>query len=448
VTGDLCASNLVRSGLPASERESKRVLFDAVLHAFDEYSTEGPTHAWWVPGRIEVFGKHTDYCGGHSLVGTVPRGFALVASARTDCRIRMLDARRKDRFEMRSVPPDDITERELTGWRNYASVVVRRLARNFQDAFIGADIVFASDLPSAAGMSSSSALMVGLATAIVTLAKLDERPEWRDNIRNPEDRAGYYACIENGMSFGSLAGDSGVGTHGGSEDHIAILCGVPGDLSAWSFVPIRRIGTSKLPDDWTLVIAASGVAADKTGTAKESYNRLSREARALLDLWNDRNPHQPSLRATLVSSADAAEGLRSLILASGVEAGTQDDLDRRLTHFLREDARVLEAMEAVRSADVRRMTLLADSSQADAETLLRNQVSETVALARMARDLGAFAASSFGAGFGGSVWALIDRDVAAGFQERWLETYRRQFPSRSNATTFVARPGPPLTRLV
>ena len=32
------------------------------------------------PGRVEIFGKHTDYAGGHSLLAAVPRGIALVAA--------------------------------------------------------------------------------------------------------------------------------------------------------------------------------------------------------------------------------------------------------------------------------------------------------------------------------------------------------------------------------
>ena len=40
--------------------------------------TGGPArHAWWVPGRLEVFGKHTDYAGGRTLVCAVPRGLAV-----------------------------------------------------------------------------------------------------------------------------------------------------------------------------------------------------------------------------------------------------------------------------------------------------------------------------------------------------------------------------------
>ena len=74
-------------------------------------------------------------------------------------------------------------------------------------------------------MSSSSALIVALAAALVRLARLEARAEWQANIASASDAAGYYACIENGMAFGSLEGDAGVGTHGGSEDHVAIVCG-------------------------------------------------------------------------------------------------------------------------------------------------------------------------------------------------------------------------------
>ena len=48
----------------------------------------------------------------------------------------------------------------LGRWSNYPMTVVRRVARNFPDARRGCSMAFASDLPLAAGMSSSSALMV------------------------------------------------------------------------------------------------------------------------------------------------------------------------------------------------------------------------------------------------------------------------------------------------
>lgn len=441
MTGAHAASVLEGHGLSARDTPSRGALFEVILQAFRSSVGNEPVHAWWVPGRIEVFGKHTDYCGGRSLVGTVPRGFALAARRRGDGVVRMLDAGRGEEFAV-----DGAAALAVTGWRNYAQVVVRRLARNFTGAVPGADIVFASDLPSASGMSSSSALIVGLAEALVTLAGLRDLPAWQENIRGPLDAAGYYACIENGMRFGTLTGDSGVGTHGGSEDHLAIVAASAGQLSAFSFVPIAHLATVRLPEAWTFVVAASGVAARKTGEAREAYNRLSREASALLALWNRTEQAQPSLRRALDSSAGAPARLRELA-GRELDAAAAAGLDRRLRHFLGEDGRVAAATEAFRRADAGALSRLADDTQAEAESLLRNQVPETTALARSARALGAFAASSFGAGFGGSVWALVDHQDADAFAARWLAAFHAAFPARSGAAVFVAPTAPPLTRI-
>lgn len=446
MTGELLASRLAAAGLSAAEAGPKRRLGDLVASAFDTLAGSGPPPAWWwTPGRLEVFGKHTDYCGGQTLVGTVPRGFVLLARARPDGRVRVRDARRQE--ELTLVP--DAMRRgavpAIGGWRNYAQTVVRRLARNFPDAPLGADVVFGSDLPSASGMSSSSALMVGLAAAIGELAGLAGRPEWRACIVSGEAQAGYYACIENGMSFGSLQGDHGVGTHGGSEDHLAIVCGAAGRLSRWSFLPIAALGQVTIADDWMFVIASSGVHADKTGSAKDAYNRLSREASELLELWNAHEAPQSSLSAALRSHASAPDRLQSLVEAA--RTADRAALTRRLRHFLRENGRAAEGLEAFRLRDRDAVGSLSVASQEDAESLLGNQVPETIALARAARDLGAFASSSFGAGFGGSVWALVEAAAAPAFADRWLADHRARFPARTAATVFLAPPGPGLTRV-
>jgi galactokinase len=285
-------------------------------------------------------------------------------------------------------------------------------------------------------MSSSSALMIGVATALVRVAGIEARAEWRMNIRGTLDAAGYYACIENGFTFGTLEGDAGVGTQGGSEDHAAILAATPGHVSAFAFVPMRHAGSVAVPEHWRFVLAPCGVTAEKTGTAREAYNRLAHAARALLDLWNagGRRPQAVSL-ASVLQNPRAAHRLRDLARSSAPAGWPKDALEERLDHFTREDARVPEALDAFREADAAKLTAFSEQSQADAETLLGNQIPETIALARSARALGAFAACSFGAGFGGSVWALADRAAADELAQHW------------HPGAFVAAPGPSLTEL-
>ena len=128
--------------------------------------------------------------------------------------------------------------------------------------------------------------------------------------------------------------------------------------------------------------------------------------------------------------------LRSLVRQADVAGWSRDALEKRLDHFIREDARIPEAIDAFRDANAERLGALAAGSQADAETLLGNQIPETSALARTARELGAFASSSFGAGFGGSIWALIEADRAKEFARRW------------HPDAFIGTPGPPVLELM
>jgi galactokinase len=76
-----------------------------------------------------------------------------------------------------------------------------------------------------------------------------------------------------------------------------------------------------------------------------------------------------------------------------------------------------------------------------------NQIPETNALAALAHDAGAFAASSFGAGFGGSVWAMVHADDAAAVVERWQAKYLEQHAPPKPVTAFIARPAPAASEL-
>ena len=398
-----------------------------------------PEWRWCVPGRIEIFGKHTDYAGGRSLLAAVPRGFAVVARPRADHRVRVIDARHGEAVV---IDPGD-TERVWRGWANYAAVTARRFAHNFPGAELGIDIAVASDLPRAAGVSSSSAFVVGIALALIRRAGLEAREEWRSAIASVEDLAWYLGCVENGLDYRSLPGIAGVGTQGGSQDHTAILACRPGVVSHYSFMPVRAHGVATMPAAWRFVVASSGVHADKAGTVRDRYNRASQAVEALLKTWNaTAEVPAGSLAAALDSAPDAEQRLRHAVRTSSSPLFSPEDLDRRLTMFSRETARVPRAAAAFTSADRTNLETLTRASQEDAERLLGNQIPETMTLASLAYARGAFAASAFGAGFGGSVWALVQASDAAACGEEWIRAYRDAYPFRDTAEWFSAAPGP------
>lgn len=415
--------------------------------------TNQPLRWWWVPGRIEVFGKHTDYGGGPSLIGALPRGFVMAGARREDGRLRVIDAGDLSSFEL-DLTTGRTSPGEVSGWRRYVNVLARRLARDFPGAALGADLALASDLPRASGMSSSSALVVGVAHALCQLSGIDQREDWRAVITGPVDKGGYFGCLENGLPFGPFAGDGGLGTFGGSEDQTAIVCSKPGHVSAYTYVPVRHVADVAVPARWTFVLASCGIAAEKAGRAQAQYNRASLGVRRLTELWRAHLGPAAALRDVLAADPgpDGAEArLRAVIDRSVDTEWPREALHVRLTHFVREYGRVPQAVGAFAAADAGALGALAAASHDDADALLGNQIPETNALVTLARREGAFAASAFGAGFGGSVWALIDTDAPhaiATFGARWLAAYATLFPLRATqAVWFAARPGAPLTDL-
>ena len=236
---DNLAALLAAKGLSPRAAREKADLFGratAALSSLTPTVQRGDLSALFVPGRIEVLGKHTDYAGGHSMIAATERGFCAVFRPREDGQVTVIDA-------VSGEPADFLLDPQLVPrdghWSNYPMTVARRIARNFPSARRGVELAFASDLPPAAGMSSSSVMMVTAFLALAEVNQLALSAEYRENLGNPTALAGYLGTVENGQSFGPLAGDRGVGTFGGSEDHTAILCAQPGRVSQYSYCPVE-----------------------------------------------------------------------------------------------------------------------------------------------------------------------------------------------------------------
>ncbi len=440
---EIVAGLLVDNGLSESTVQRKTEMFAAAAASLIAKGNmpDSPARAFFVPGRIEVLGKHTDYCGGRSVLATAERGFCMIAVDRSDSDVRVmansLDEQAEFKIDPSLVPGPS--------WTNYPMTVARRLARNFSGTLCGADIAFDSDLPVAAGMSSSSALMVAHYLAFAAINSFDQREELIANIDSLESLAGYLGTVENGQSFGTLEGDKGVGTFGGSEDHTAVLCCTSGRMSQYSYRPSKFEKFLDLPSEHVFVVCSSGVVAEKTGDAMYKYNYASQLARTAVDAWNQATGRNDAhLAAAVASSANAVEEIRRALKDYRGSEFTPADLLRRFEHFYAESEEIIPAAgEALATGDIDQFGRLVDRSQELTDTLLQNQVPETIFLARSARDVGAAAASAFGAGFGGSVWALMKADQAQSQMEAWTNAYHEAYPQQAaRSEHFITRPGP------
>ncbi|WP_314457270.1 galactokinase family protein [uncultured Actinomyces sp.] len=404
--------------------------------------------AWRVPGRVEVLGKHTDYAGGSVLVGAIDR--AITARAR---RVTGPPAS----LTATTDGGDPVTLRagvdpglEPGHWGRYLQTVLDRLTLNF-GVGTAAHLSISSDLPPASGMSSSSALVCATALALASLNGWDADPRWIESMPDRLSLAGYLAAVEGGRAWRDLPGTSGVGTRGGSEDHTGMLCGAQDRLLLADFDPMCITRTISFPSQWALVVGVTGVLAHKTGAALEDYNRGPNTVQAVLARWNE---------ATGRTDASLAGAVKHLIGdATGEQAAGDPALKdllrlcdpgyerQRIEQFLVESlVLVPDGARLIAAADPGMGEVL-ERSQELADRGLRNQVPQTRLMVSLAREAGAIGASSFGAGWGGSVYALVPADDAEDFAPQWLQTYRDRAPEAERAATIVTRPGPGACRL-
>lgn len=433
------AGSLTAAGLDAGAAASCVQRFERLAAAMASgRPSSDRVRAWYVPGRIEILGKHTDYAGGRSLLCATERGFCALSAPRPDRLLAMFDGVRSSSIVLDPEQPSSDVK-----WATYPLTVLRRLDRNFPGRIRGIDLHFDSNLPSASGLSTSSAIIVLVLLALARENDLEATDSWTEHLRTKEDVAAYAATIENGSSFRGLAGASGVGTEGGSEDHTALLCSEAGRVAQYAFCPTRRERTIAWPDDLVFAVAFSGVAARKTGPVRDDYNRASQQVQYLLGLWRgETGRRDESLAAALASAPDALDRMRTLLRDHlGDEAAT---LIERLDQFVEESSVLIpSAADQLQRGAWQDLGATVARSQELAERALRNQVPETVSLVRDARTLGAIAASAFGAGFGGSVWALVGRSSAAEFLDRWQNAYAAAHPAAAaKAAFFLTTPGP------
>jgi galactokinase len=199
-----------------------------------------------VPGRVNLIGEHIDYLGFPVLPMAIARHVSLEFAPRPHSVIRIASADGVRAFEW--------TERlmpEAPGdFGNYAKAAAQMVGDRWGIG-TGIDAIVTSTLPAAAGLSSSSALLIAIALALLKVRGIPAR-------------------------FGELMqvlpeGEMFVGTRGGGMDHAICLAGRRGCALRIGFNPIS-IEPEPIPPGWGFFVAHSLRRAEKSGSAREEYN--------------------------------------------------------------------------------------------------------------------------------------------------------------------------------
>lgn len=364
-------------------------LAEAFAAAFDGRT---PTHRVHAPGRVNLVGEHLDYNDLPVLPMALQRGITLALRPKDDETVRLVNldpAYPPVTFEVGvGLEPDG-----GGAWGDYPKAAARELARRFA-VYRGFDAVVASDLPPAAGLSSSSALTnaVGLALCEIGLVGLD-----------PLALAGVMATAERFT-----------GTMGGGMDQAVTLAGRRGHAARIDFRPLR-VRHLLVPEDWRFVVADSGVRAEKSGPAQAAYNQRRSECAEVLEslcLVLARDGHVDELPRSYPELLRAV-GTTQAVLALGEEY-LEGALLKRFRHVVSEAARVEEARDALMVADIMAFGDLMNASHGSLRTDFLVSSGPLDRLVALALEGGAVGARLTGAGFGGCIVALADAGTVDG----------------------------------
>ena len=325
----------------------------------------------WAPGRVNLIGEHIDYHGLAVLPMALGRRIEVAYRPRKDRRIAAESApygRREFEWSERLTPV------AAGDWENYLRAAAQAVGREW-GVLHGIDARVTSDLPAAAGLSSSTALLVAF-----TLALLQANGR----------AARFHELMEilpDGEQF--------VGTRGGGMDHAASLASKAGCSTLVEFAPltVRHI---PVPADWRMLVVHSLQTAEKSGAAREEYNLRRKAGDTAL------------ARLGLSSYGDALAIAGEA--AARLDAGPERD---SFLHTASEALRVRAAARAMEQADLAAFGRLLLESHVSLRDRLRVSCPALDRLVEAAMESGAVGARLTGAGFGGCAVVLChERDAA------------------------------------
>lgn len=396
--------------------------------AFRGWTGHEPSFLVRAPGRVNLIGEHTDYNGFPVLPIAISHSIRAAAAPRNDRTVSIRNMHPE--FPPREFRLAAEIPREKQGdWSNYVRAAASRLTARYGGQFRGADILFAGEIPSPAGLSSSSALVIASALALIAA---------NDITLPPAELAEMMA-----------EGERYVGTEGGGMDQAICLLGRERSALRLDFFPLRHT-VVPFPDNHSVIVAHSLVRAAKTGEALAGYNRRPAECRLAVAIIN--RVHTPAFplrrlgditRAGICSfrNVDAfiahtfpresyslgdvaritgmtREEIRGKCLTTqgGIPVPEPADgfrIRQRALHVLTEAGRVEEGCRALEKNDAVEFGRLMDESHRSCDEQYGISTPELNALTAIMRNAGARGARLTGAGFGGCAIALA-RDEDAG----------------------------------
>ena len=352
------------------------------------------------PGRVNLIGEHTDYNGGYVFPAALTLNSTVITRARTDRQIGLAATDLEVRVK---ADLDKLQDYKDLKWGNYQLGVADELQKAGY-LLTGCDFLFHDTVPLGSGLSSSAAIEVVTALALVTL--------------------GYEAQgITKVVDMIEMAKISQTAEH----NYIGVKCGIMDQFASAMgkenhaiFLDCKDLSYKHVPLDikgYRIVIANTTV---KRSLATVKYNERRTECEKGLEILKQVLSDKNCLGEISMAEFNANKHL------------IEDEVVRkRVEHVIAEDDRVLRSMEALGKQNITEFGKLMNQSHDSLRDLYEVTGVELDTLNEEALKLeGVMGCRMTGAGFGGCTVSI----VAEGAVDNFIETVGKKYKERVGLT--------------
>jgi galactokinase len=361
-------------------------------------------HIIRAPGRVNLIGEHTDYNDGFVFPMAIEPEVRLAFRAREDGIVRLVS----------TVYPGQIVEFSLQkkiepgrpAWANYS----RGVAAEMEAAGIplcGMDCLLTNTLPVGGGLSSSAAIEVGTALALLTVSGQEMDP-------------GRIALLS------QKAEQDYAGVPVGIMDQTAVASSKAGHAMLLDCRNLSKKFVAIDPIDLRVVVANTMVKHELTGG---EYAKRRKQCEEGVAFFQQTNPAIKALRDVTMEQVEAAK------------EKLPDVIFRRCRHVVSENARTTEAAEGLAKElydRVGELMLQSHYSLRDDYEVSCPELDFMVDEAIKVK--GVYGARMTGGGFGGCIVALTQPRAVEPLEEHLNKTYQARFNIKPTvfATTATA----------
>jgi len=348
---------------------------------------EKATLLFFAPGRVNLIGEHTDYNGGYVFPGSLNFGTYLMIRETTDSYVSFHSSNLD--YKAR-ISINDLKTKHNNEWVNYPLGVIEQLMKRGLKP-VGMELLYSGDIPTGAGLSSSASIEIVSSYAfnkvwhgqisMLEMIKLSQQAE--------NEFVGMNCGIMDQFAVGMGASNSG----------LFLNC----DTLEYKMVPLHL-------NDHKILISNTN---KKRRLTDSKYNKRRAECeQAVADLSKNKN-----IKNLSSLSLGEFQELKFLIRDPVIQ--------KRATHVISENQRVLEAVEAIQNRDLLRFGELMNESHDSLRYDYEVTGVELDALVEEARKIpGVFGSRMTGAGFGGCTVSLVKESEVEKFMKQVGKNYK------------------------